>query len=88
MASSRSNLLSDNSSVGRAGPCQGSGREFKSLLSLKFFNFYTMQFVLLFLFLTLMYLLMGVLTVGLINLEIEDKLIKTSFDINKYKIAI
>jgi hypothetical protein len=46
-----------------------------------------MQFVL-FLLLILMYLLMGVLTVCLINLAIEDELIKTSFDINKYKIAI
>lgn len=35
-----------------------------------------------------MYLLVGVLAICLINLAIEDDLIKTSFDINKYKIAI
>lgn len=46
-----------------------------------------MQFVL-FLFLTFVYLLIGVLAICLINLAIEGELIKISFDINKYKIAI
>lgn len=46
-----------------------------------------MQFVL-FLLLILLYLLIGVLTVALVNLAIEEKLIKTSLDINKYDLAI
>lgn len=46
-----------------------------------------MYFVL-FLLLVLLYLLIGILAICLVNLAIEEKLIKTSLDINKYNLAI